>query len=249
MLADQGGRRLARFFILSRSRQTRQSDQLSGSAGWTQRSGSEVAMLYLETSVELVMRRLSIGDASAATEVFQRYSGQLIELAQQRLNWRLRRKLDPEDVVQSAFQSFFRLHSEEKTHFENWAALWGLLSLITLRKCGRKLKYFKAACRDIDLESSTLLNARMIEDSRADWEAVANDPTPAQAAILTDTLEVLLNGLDEQERRVATMCLQGYTVPDISTQIGRSERTVQRILERLEADLSERCNAPDDPIA
>ena len=206
-------------------------------------------MLYLETSVELVMQRLSIGDASAASEVFHRYSGQLIQLAQQRLNWRLRRKLDPEDVVQSAFQSFFRMHSEKQTHFENWAALWGLLSLITLRKCGRKLEYFKAACRDIDLESPTLMNARLIEDSRTDWEAVASDPTPAQAAILTDTLEVMLSKLNEQERRVATMCLQGYPVSEISSQIGRSDRTVERILERLEADLSQRCNAPDDSIA
>ena len=206
-------------------------------------------MLYLETSVDLVMQRLSIGDASAASEVFNRYSGQLIQLAQQRLNWRLRRKLDPEDVVQSAFQSFFRLHSEQETHFENWAALWGLLSLITLRKCGRKLEYFRAACRDIDLENPTLLNARMIDESRADWEAVANDPTPAQAAVLADTLEVMLSQLNEQERRVATMCLQGYPVSEISVNIGRSERTVQRILERLEAELSQRCNAPDDSLA
>ena len=206
-------------------------------------------MLYLESSVDLVMRRLSIGDASAAAEVFNRYSGQLIQLAQQRLNWRLRRKLDPEDVVQSAFQSFFRLHSEQETHFENWAALWGLLSLITLRKCGRKLEYFKAACRDIEQENSTCLNARMLEDSRSDWEAVAGDPTPAQAAILTDTLQVLLSELGEQERLVATLCLQGYPVPEISAQIGRSERTVQRILERLEADLTQRCSVPDDSIA
>lgn len=203
-------------------------------------------MLYLESSVDLVMQRLSIGDASAASEVFNRYSGQLIQLAQQRLNWRLRRKLDPEDVVQSAFQSFFRLHSEEKTHFENWSALWGLLSLITLRKCGRKLEYFKAACRDIDEENSSCLNARMLEDSRSDWEAVASDPTPAQAAILTDTLQVLLSQLSEQERKVATLCLQGYPVSEISAQIGRSERTVQRILERLEADLTQRCNVISD---
>ncbi len=206
-------------------------------------------MLYLETSVDLVMQRLTMGDASAATEVFNRYSGQLIQLAQQRLNWRLQRKLDPEDVVQSAFQSFFRLHSEQETHFENWSALWGLLSLITLRKCGRKLEYFKAACRDIDQENSTPLNARMIEDSRSDWEAVANEPTPDQAAILADTLQVLLSELSEQDRKVATMCLQGYPVPEISTQIGRSERTVQRILERLEADLALRCNVRDDSAA
>ena len=89
----------------------------------------------------------------------------------------------------------------------------------------------------------------MLEDSRSDWEAVAGDPTPAQAAILTDTLQVLLSELGEQERLVATLCLQGYPVSEISAQIGRSERTVQRILERLEADLTQRCSVPDDSIA
>ena len=214
-----------------------------------QRSSSGVAMLYLESSVELVMRRLSVGDTSAASEVFNRYSGQLIQLAQQRLHWRLRRKLDPEDVVQSAFQSFFRMHSEQKTYFENWESLWGLLSLITLRKCGRKLEYFRAACRNVDQERSAVLNKHTLEDSRADWEAIADDPTPAQAAILADTLQDMLKELNDQDRRVATLCLQGYTVPEISTEIGRSERTVQRILERLEVDLSERCNASGDSTA
>lgn len=203
-------------------------------------------MLYLETSVELVMQRLSVGDASAASEVFHRFSGQLIELAQQRLNWRLRRKLDPEDVVQSAFQSFFRLHSQKKTSFANWEALWGLLSLITLRKCGRKLEYFKAACRDIALESSLFSDGHQVESSRSDWEAVAKDPTPAQAAILADTLEDLLSKLSDLERLAATLCLQGYTVAEIAQQIGRSERTVQRVLERLETDLFQRCNEPAD---
>jgi RNA polymerase sigma-70 factor (ECF subfamily) len=202
-------------------------------------------MLYLEPSVELVMQRLKVGDASAASEVFHRFSGQLIELAQQRLNWRLRRKLDPEDVVQSAFQSFFRLHSEQPTYFENWESLWGLLSLITLRKCGRKLEYFKAACRSVDQESSVVLNAQDIEHSRADWEAIARDPTPVQATILAETLEHTLNQFDEQERRVATLCLQGYTVPEISADVGRSERTIQRILQRLEAILSARCGGDD----
>ncbi|MFM9960874.1 MAG: RNA polymerase sigma factor [Planctomycetaceae bacterium] len=203
-------------------------------------------MLYLETSVELVMQRLSVGDPSAASEVFHRFSGQLIQLAQQRLNWRLRRKLDPEDVVQSAFQSFFRLHSEQKTNFANWEALWGLLSLITLRKCGRKLEYFKAACRDIDLESSPFTDANHVEHSRGDWEAVARDPTPAQAAILAETLEDLLDKLNDLERRATTLCLQGHTVAEISQQIGRSERTVQRLLERLEKELFRRCYEPAD---
>lgn len=203
-------------------------------------------MLYLESSVELVLRRLSEGDASAACELFQRYSGQLIALAQKRLNWRLRRKLDPEDVVQSAFQSFFRLHSEGETHFENWGALWGLLSLITLRKCGRKLEYFRAVCRDVNLESSQVLNPQSLTDSRADWEAIADDPTPAQAAILTETLQDVLSECTTQERRVVKLCLQGYTVAEISAEVGRSERTVQRIMERLEVELSQRCQASDD---
>src|SRR5438132_1018442 len=47
------------------------------------------------------------GDQQAAAVLFQRYSGRLIELVRRRLSNRLNQRFDPEDVVQSAYRSFF----------------------------------------------------------------------------------------------------------------------------------------------
>ena len=54
-----------------------------------------------------LMRRLRSGEDAAAREVFERYTRQLVGLARRRLDERLAGKVDPEDVVQSAFKSFF----------------------------------------------------------------------------------------------------------------------------------------------
>lgn len=192
------------------------------------------------SNVDELIRRLKAGDASAAESVFRRYSSQLIALAQARLNWRLRRKLDPEDVVQSAFNSFFKLQAAGELSFANGDALWGLLSLITIRKCGRRLEHFRAACRDVELEKSALLNAAEIDASRADWEAIAQEPSPSEAAILNETIEDLLRPLEERDRQIVTLALQGWTSLEISEEIGRSERTIQRVLERLKSKLAGR---------
>ena len=193
-------------------------------------------------SVGLLIDRLKANDPSGAELVFRRFPEQLIELAQQqRLGWRLRRKLDPEDVVQSAFNSFFRMQAADELEFANCDALWGLLSLITIRKCGHRIEHFQAACRDVGHERSAVFNAADVEASRADWEAVAQEPSPSQAAMLTEAIDELLRPLDDRDRRIVTLALQGSTVPEISEEIGRSERTVQRTLERLKAELLRRC--------
>src|SRR5262249_45888213 len=43
----------------------------------------------------------------AASELFQRYAGRLIALARSRLSTKVSKRVDPEDVVQSAYRSFF----------------------------------------------------------------------------------------------------------------------------------------------
>lgn len=194
----------------------------------------------MTATVDLLIERLKANDASAAELVFRRFSEQLIALAQERLGWRLNRKLDPEDVVQSAFRSFFRMQAADELAFENCDALWGFLSLLTLRKCGHRITYYQAACRNVDSERSAVLNPPDIDASRADWEAVAQDPSPSQVAMLNETIDELLLSLDELDRQIVTSALQGSTAVEISQKIGRSERTVQRVLQRLKSELLRR---------
>ena len=54
-----------------------------------------------------LVARWRAGDQQAATELFSRYANRLIALARKRLSDKLAGHIDPEDVVQSVYRSFF----------------------------------------------------------------------------------------------------------------------------------------------
>jgi RNA polymerase sigma-70 factor, ECF subfamily len=218
-------------------------------------------------SFDEVMTRLRKGDQAAAAEVFRRFANRLIGLARTHLDHRLRQKVGPEDVMQSALKSFFVRHADGKFDLAGWDNLWSMLVVITLRKCGHKAEHFRAACRDVGREQPPA--AVSSADSVASWEAVAPDPTPVQAALLAEAVEqVLRDGGtnvaasfltcrlarpnrqvrklaatfvppplkslgDDRKRQILELALQGLRPVEISDQVGRSERTVQRVLDRV----------------
>jgi RNA polymerase sigma-70 factor (ECF subfamily) len=183
-----------------------------------------------------VMNRLRAGDQSAAREIFQRFVGQLVRLAREKFNGVLRHRIDPEDVVQSAYKSFFLRYGEGQFEVRDWGNLWGLLTLITLRKCVDRVEYHRAEKRDVRREAAAHQGS---EGSEPWWEAVARDPTPEEATLLIEAVEVLLRSLDEAERPILQMSLQGFTTQDIANHLNRPERSVRRVREtirkRLEA--------------
>jgi RNA polymerase sigma-70 factor (ECF subfamily) len=186
-----------------------------------------------ERSFDEWMAQLRAADQEAAREVFNRFAQRLVALARRRLGGRLRQKVDPEDVVQSAFRSFFT-HAHDD--LAGWDNLWNLLVVITLRKCGRRIAYFRAACRDVQREKNL---AAPGDTDGEKWEAMAGDPTPEEAAMLAETIEQLLGGLKDWERAIASLTLQGFSVAEVSAQVGRTERTVYRVLERIKASLQQ----------
>jgi RNA polymerase sigma-70 factor (ECF subfamily) len=185
-------------------------------------------------SFDDVISRLHKGDKDAAAELFRHFAGRLVALARSRLSPRVRGKVDPEDVLQSVFRSFFVREAENQFELKDWDSLWSLLVRITLRKCGREIAASRADCRDVRRETSLAVGD---DDSCRRWEAVARDPTPQEAAILTETLEGLMHGLDEGHRRILALRLQGYTILEISREVERTERTVQRVLSHVREGL------------
>lgn len=179
-----------------------------------------------------VMARLRAGDNAAAAEVFRRFANRLIGLARTHLDARVRQKVDPEDVMQSALKSFFVRHQGGQFDLAGWDNLWSMLVVITLRKCGHQVEHYRAACRDVQREQTPA--PRSADDSAPSWEAVAAEPTPSQAALLAEAVEQVMQSLgDDRERRILELSLQGYKPVEISTEVGRSERTVQRVLDRV----------------
>jgi RNA polymerase sigma-70 factor (ECF subfamily) len=185
------------------------------------------------------LARLRRGDDAAAQELFGRFTRQLIALALRHIDAGLRHKVDPEDVVQSAYKSFFFRYGDGNLEVVNWNSLWGLLTLITARKCAERAAYHRAECRDAAREAAPPRG-----DDSAPWlEPFGREPTPLEAAVLSETVAQLLASLDEDERPILELSLQGYTTREISERLGRAERTVRLLregvrhrLERLQRD-------------
>ena len=165
------------------------------------------------------------GDAAAAEKLFARYADRLTRLAEQHLSRKLAGRVDGEDVVQSVFRTFFRRSAEGEFRIDGSVDIWRLLVKITVLKARAKGRFHMAAKRD--------LSAEIVRD---EWlpEAVASDPTPAEAAALVDQIETILRGLPSLYANVLDLRLQGHDVSSVATQLGLSRRTIHRALNLLQ---------------
>jgi RNA polymerase sigma-70 factor (ECF subfamily) len=188
-----------------------------------------------EDSFQDLMARLQAGDQGAASRIFELFARRLVGLARSRLTPSVRAKVDPEDIVQSALRSFFVGQGEGDYQFSGWNDLWNLLAVITLRKCGKRVDYYRAARRDIGREAAP----PTLEDSVATWEPLAREPTPSEAVMLLDVTESLLRSLGQRDRQILELTLQGANSQQLSAKLGCSERTVERVRERIRKSLEQ----------
>ena len=73
------------------------------------------------------LARLHRKDEAAAQELFGRFTNHLIALALRHIHTGFRHKVDPEDVVQSAYKSFFCRYGADNLNVVNWNSRWGRL--------------------------------------------------------------------------------------------------------------------------
>jgi RNA polymerase sigma-70 factor (ECF subfamily) len=181
-----------------------------------------------------LMGRLRQGDQDAAARLYSQYAQRLIGLAYRHLESRIRQKVDPEDVAQSVLKSFFKRQRQGHFDLASWDNLWSMLVTITLHKCGHRVEYYRAACRDVAREQTPVTS----DESVHAFEALADEPTPFQAALLAELTEQILAGLnDDRERQIFALSLEGHTPVQIGEKVGRTDRTVQRTLARIRAKL------------
>jgi RNA polymerase sigma factor (sigma-70 family) len=175
-----------------------------------------------------LVARWRAGDQEAAGELHRRYTTRLIALARSRLPAHLTRRLDPEDVVQSVYRSFFAGAGAGRYDLQQSGDLWQLLVTITLHKLYRKVRQNSAAKRAVGREQPL-----------ADAQAVflTHEPTPAEAAALADELQHVMRSLEPVQQRVLEMRLQGCNLDEIAADLDCSERTVIRLLQRIKHGL------------
>lgn len=186
--------------------------------------------MFDEISIDEMMRQLQGGDEQAASELFARFVQRLIALARVRLDRRVQTIEPPDGVADSVLKSFIRRNADGNFEdLESWEHLWALLATIAVRKCINLNKKWLGPTRKLDNEKPWPLTDES-QESHAMWEPIAHGATQSQAAMLVETLDELMRGLDERDRTILSLRLQGCTHEEISVDLDTSETTVKRRL-------------------
>ena len=173
------------------------------------------------SEISMILNNAQLGDASAESTVHEKFVARLVRLASSRINMRFRAKIEPEEIVQSVFVSFFRRHKKGEFILEDWNDLWALLVKITVRKCAKKVNGFMSAKRDISREVS----GKADRNRDSSINAVSLEPSAQEVAVFNETLDQLLDQLPELLQTIVLLRLEGLSNIEISEKINRSERT------------------------
>lgn len=168
------------------------------------------------------------GDEDAAKKLFDCYAARLLALARKRISQRMARRVDPEDIVQSVFRTFFARAKEGQFKFDDEDDLCKLLVRITVHKTLRHVEFHKAAKRDPGREA-----AQADDSHERVRDLLDSEPTPQAAIAFLDELENFLDQLRPEERQILEMRLQGFSNDEICAKLGIYDRKIRRVLERI----------------
>jgi RNA polymerase sigma factor (sigma-70 family) len=174
---------------------------------------------HAEATDRTLLRRVREGESEAATLLYDRYARRLLALAAARTGRDLSARLDPEDVLQSVFRTFFRRAARGEYDLPDGANLWGLLAVIAVNKVRAKGAYHRAASRNVGATTGKELLRDVTED---DETALAD---------LQLTIDEILGGLPETQRAIIRHRIAGEPVADIAQKTGRSKRSVERAIQ------------------
>ena len=183
------------------------------------------------------VRQLVDGDEQVAGEFWELYGLRLQKLADNQLNTRFQRRIGADDIAQSACRTFLRRAQEGQFDLADSEGLWRLLCAITVTKVRWYVRFHQRKKRALDREEN--VGSGGDDRSRPTFEAAANDPTPQEAAQFADEFEKLLDGLDDEEQQLVQLKLEQCTNQEIADRLECSERTVRRILKRVQSRLQQ----------
>lgn len=195
-------------------------------------------------SISVWIDQLKAGDADAAQPLWERYYNRLVALARKKLGDMPRRANDEEDVVQSAFNSFFlRAREGDFPLLSDRDDLWRLLVVITARKAINQRAHQARAKRG----QGAVRDQAALDCGDAENNGIANiigsEPTPEFAAQVAEELGRVMDALpDPSHRVIALWKLEGRTNPEIGRHLDCSlsavERKLRLIREQLESQIA-----------
>jgi RNA polymerase sigma factor (sigma-70 family) len=170
----------------------------------------------------------------AAEALWVRYYDRLVKLARKHLRLGARVIADEEDAALSAFDSFCRAAAAGRfPRLGGRDALWRLLVTITARKVCDQIVYETAQMRDVrrTWNETELAAAHPSDGSRVGLEQIiGREPRPEFAAILAEQFQARLDRLNNSQREIALLKMEGYGNTEIAERLSCSVSTVERKL-------------------
>lgn len=190
-----------------------------------------------------LLRQWRHGDEAAAEAIFARYAERLTRLAKSRLSARLAARVDPEDIVMSAYRSFFVAARQGRFDVERGGDLWRLLVEVTLHKLCRQAARHQTQRRSIEREQ------HLADRTDVPIAIAGDEPTPDEALAAAEELEAVLRQLPVRGRRALELRLQGFEHEEIAERLDCTERTVRRRLSEARRIMAARAGGGFVPSA
>jgi RNA polymerase sigma-70 factor (ECF subfamily) len=175
-----------------------------------------------------LMERLRGGSEDAARELLDRYGEHILRVVRRKLSRELRSKFDSVDFVQAVWASFFA-GEPGRRRFDHPQALMAFL--VTLAQN----KVIDAVRQRMQTQKYNINRERPLDGSVAHEAAglAARQPTPSQEAVANDEWRRLLADLPDRYRRMLILLREGHTQKDIARELNVNEKTIRRVLEKL----------------
>lgn len=172
--------------------------------------------------------RLADGDPEIVEQFWEQYGAPMRRVAERQIADRLRTRVDADDIVQSACRTFFRRIGEGQFDISDSESLWRLLLTITLNKARMQARFHTRDRRSIGREQALP-------------EHGAFQPSETESFLekvdFSDLLEFVIDQLDDEQRQILTMTLDGKQQSEIAAVLECSERTVRRMRTRIQEQL------------
>lgn len=172
-----------------------------------------------------LMADVQCGSSDAVRKLLDLYSGHIYRSIRRTLSRKLRSKFDSDDFAQAVWASFFANY-DACIRFSRPERLVGFLARMARNKVideGRKR--LAAAQRERSLDQSDAAAAHMIPGRTA---------RPSTAISAGEQWNQIIAGQPSYYRRVAELRADGATQQEIAAELQMTERTVRRVLRRLQ---------------
>jgi RNA polymerase sigma-70 factor (ECF subfamily) len=158
---------------------------------------------------EWLMAQVALGQRESLEPLVRRYAGPLVGF--------IRRMIRDPHLSDDLFQEVFVAVWEKRRTYQFPRPFKPWLYMIALNKCRASFRAPVRPTRSMDDEAATL--------------PVANDASPADVAVATETSQVvarIVQSLPPQQRLVVTLRIwEGLSYTEIARMVGRTEATVR----------------------